>query len=310
MGQLSFLKYRKCERSDGNLAKNSKGKLLWTVTMTTLTVGQVAILGTALSFVNRVEQAEFTYLKQQARQTVEWAIDEEMFREHEKVVKKQFLTNADRSIYSFYHSQDDDLRLTIESQALKRLFNENYLIVTESQVGEHLILTLYYNPLHDPKASLEELVQVHQVVRYQKPELVQLYEEEKRLEAERQEEEKAAQKEQTSTSDDEEVSTEEIEEDEEAKEKVAPEYERLQVCLNVPSFEPLYPFESNQIIEETETFIVFENRAMELDEDTLNVNFYRLYLSEDSVKSAYGWDKGLFNQSTVDETNTTEKSEE
>lgn len=254
------------------LAKASKGKVLWTIAMTTLTLGQVIVLGFGLSFVRRVEEAELTYLKQQARKNLEWTIDESVFRQNEKIIPKQFFANSSRSVYGFYHSQDQDLILTIKSSALKRLFNENYLVVTESRVDEHLLLTLYYNPLRDKEAAVEDMIQMHQVVRYQKPELVQLYEREKALESEKK-------------------GTRETDKE---KEAVLSQSERLQFCLNVPSFEPLYPFDSTQIVKETDEFIVYQTTANELDEDILNINFYRLYLGEDSIHGKYGWDKELF----------------
>lgn len=262
------------------MAKKSKGKTLWTLTMLILTLAQVGTLGLGLTFIKRVEEAELMYLKQQARKDVEWEIDQVAFRKNEKEIPKQFLANANRSIYGFYHSDDQDLILTVESPVLKRLFNERYLIVTESQVGDHLFLTIYYNPLHDKKAELKDMTPVYQVVRYQKPELVKLYEKEEKKD------------ETGSTNSD--HSSLETATLEAFKTSTLTEAERLQYCLNVPSFEPLYPFESDQIIKETEDFIVYQVTPESFNEDVTNINFYQLYLEENSIQGTYGFNKDLF----------------
>ena len=285
------------------MAKGSKGKILWTITMLVLTAGQVGVLATAMSFVNQVEEAELTYLKQQARNTPgsEWVIDQEELKKNEKIITKQFITNSGRTHYGFYHSQDFDLILSVESPALKRLLNEKYLVVTESQAGEHYVLTLYYNPLKANLSDLDQMVKVHEVVRFQKPETYQAYELEKQLreEAELIEENNES-----------EIPTEE-ESVEESKNKnlSSSQATQLQACLNVEEFEPPYPIkETSGIIHETDQYIVFENRELELNDETININFYDSYLTDTSVIGRYYWDDAVFFDSLI--TNPLEPTEE
>ena len=290
------------------MAKKPKGKLLWTITMVVLTAGQVGILATAMSFVERVEEAELTYLKQQARNTPgsEWVIDQEELKKNEKIINKQFISNSGRTHYGFYHSEDFNLILSVESPALKRLLNEKYLVVTESKAGDHYVLTLYYNPLKQPLSDLDEMIKVHEVIRFEKPETYQAYELEKQL---REEAALMEEMEDDQTLDDstESETPDETESSEQAKSKTNKkdntsfnQAEQLQACLNVKDFEPPYPIQDDSgILYETEQFLVYENRKVDLSHETTNINFYDSYLTDTSVFGQYIWDEAIFFDSAI-----------
>lgn len=264
------------------MEKKSKASSVIPILMILLTVIQAVILVIGISFVNKVNEAEVLYLKQQAREKVEWTIDQSKFRKKEVTLNKQFISNDQHNIYSFYHSQDQDLHLTLESSSLNMLFKKNYLRMTESEVDGHLILTLYFNPLHEEQAQTKDLLPAYQVVKYQKPEIVKLYEAERKREEEVEESEES-----------ELIETESVEEETlEEEQSMTPEHERLQACLNLPSFEPLYPFESESILLETDDYIVYGVSLLE--SDALNAEFYQRHFGPTGVYGGYGWENGLF----------------
>lgn len=179
-----------------------------------------------------------------------WEVDPTTVQKSEEVAEN-YVNTAKQDSYTFWHKEDRDLRVTIESEAMRLLLKEEYLVVKEGKDGEHLVLSVYFNPLKTSDPQPKDLVKTYEVIKYKKPAIMIEIEEEAELLA------------------NEEADT---------------------TCINADKqlFEAKYPFEESEIIKEEEEYIVYAKNL--LSDEVLNVNFYQTYLDDSSVYGDYGWE--------------------
>lgn len=204
-----------------------------------------------------------TYIREKAYVDIEWTLEQEEIEKDQTIVEN-FITTSDKLLHSYWHSEDKDLRLTVGSPAINQLKKENYLYIKESKVNEHLILTLYFSPLHPDEPGNEDLIPTYRVVKYKKPDVIQEIEE-------------RAKNKDTSTK---ELSDVDVSES---------------FTLDISKYgelTPKYPFEESQIVFEDSEFIVYTESLIK--DSMMNFDFYRLYIGDDAVEGDYGWEKGLF----------------
>lgn len=266
--------------------KKGNGRILFVIFVSFAIVIQLAILLIGLFFVNDVKEAQRIQAETEARANVIWQINNEAFQETNQWIKINYISNRDRSVQSYWHSQDRDFRLTIQSDSLNRMIKEGYLLFGEGTDGANLSLTVYFNPLRLANPSLEELTPIYQLIRYQKPELVQLkeqewrewelYQEELTLTEEWKEKLNLNSSKKTSSSSQKTGSIEE------------------EVMTEPEPLVTYYPFEENQILYENDQFVVFESIRVPEDDPSLNSHYYQSSLGPDSIFGDYGWESGIF----------------
>ena len=268
------------------MAKSGKGSSFPVILLIVGIVVQISTIAIILLFLKDAKAAQKFQEVQEAKASAEWMVPFETLSENETLSPQLYQMDATQTIRSYWHSKDRNLRLTVKSPALKELMARRILMVKEGEAGSHLVLTLYYNPLRLKTPTADDLVPVYQLVRYEKPALAKLYEEQQLAL-----EEKAEEK------DVEEVAEEDTEEVTEET-SVAEEEEKPLIQES----ELYYPFTEDQIIEETEDYIIYVEIPYGITDLTLNKEYLTPYLDADSLRGDYGWDEALFYwESTEDE---------
>ena len=269
------------------MAKSGKGSAFSTILLIIGIVVQIATIGIIFLFLKESKDAQLFQAIQEAQESAEWSIPFEELPEKEKSTLKQFILNAEQTTRSYWHSEDQQFRFTIQSEGLKELMYNRVLVVKEANLGNHLVLTVYYNPLLQKKPEAEDLVPIYQLVRYEKPELAKLYEEQ-----ERQKEKKSSkeEKEDSKTSNEEKKATSDV--------------------LKIKKEDILYPFEEERILKNEEDYIIYEQIRWSDLTNLLNQELLMKYVDESSFKGDYGWTDGIFYWEVENETEEETKAEE
>lgn len=253
------------------MAKSGKGLTFSTILLSVGIVVQVATIGIVYMFLKDAKDAQLFQSIQEAQQSAEWKVPFEELPEKEKSTLKQFVLNAEQTTRSYWHSEDRQFRFTIQSDGLKELMFNRVLVVKEAKLGKHLVLTVYYNPLLQKKPQPEDLVPIYQLVRYEKPELAKLYEEQ-----ERQKEKKSSK------------------EEKDGSETSKEDKKETSDVLKIKKEDILYPFEEERILINEEDHIVYEQIRWSDLNNLLNQELLMKYLDESSFKGDYGWEEGIF----------------
>lgn len=279
------------------MAKSEKGISFPMILLTIGIVVQIVMIAVVLLFIKDSKEAQRFQEAQAAKESAEWAVPLEMLAESEQSAFQHYLANAEQTIRSYWHSADREFRLTVKSPALRELMARRVLLMREGQVGNHLVLTLYYNPLRVQQPEAEDLAPIYRLIRYEKPELVKLYEDQQKRE------EKSSKKEKNKTQNEEnkgensEVSSETPQPSSKEEKKPLIKEEDLH-----------FPFESDQIIKETDDYILYVETMYGEDPTLLNKDFLIPYLTEDSFRGDYGWETSLFYWETEPEEESTEEA--
>lgn len=225
---------------------------------------QVVLIGTQFGIygltTSKLTEMKIATLEKRYSDVV-WEVDQAAIQKTEEN-NENYLSTKKNDIYTFWHSEDRDLRFTIESPAMKLLLREKYLIVKEGMDGEHLALTIYFNPLKTTDAEPKDLLPIYQMIKYKKPSIMLEIEKEK-----------------------------EMLEDDNADVSCIDKDKQL--------FEPNYPFEESDVLKELDEFIVYAKNLM--TPNMLNGDFLRLYVKEDSIKGYYGWEAGVLPEEEIEE---------
>lgn len=269
------------------MAKSGKGSAFSTILLIIGIVVQIATIGIIFLFLKESKDAQLFQAIQEAQESAEWSIPFEELPEKEKSTLKQFILNAEQTTRSYWHSEDQQFRFTIQSEGLKELMYNRVLVVKEAKLGNHLVLTVYYNPLLQKKPETEDLVPIYQLVRYEKPELAKLYEEQERQKGKKSSKEE---KEDSKTSNEEKKATSDV--------------------LKIKKEDILYPFEEERILKNEEDYIIYEQIRWSDLTNLLNQELLMKYVDESSFKGDYGWTDGIFYWEVENETGEETKAEE
>lgn len=269
------------------MAKSGKGSAFSTILLIIGIVVQIATIGIIFLFLKESKDAQLFQAIQEAQESAEWNIPFEELPEKEKSTLKQFILNAEQTTRSYWHSEDQQFRFTIQSDGLKELMFNRVLVVKEAKLGKHLVLTVYYNPLLQKKPQPEDLVPIYQLVRYEKPELAKLYEEQERQKGKKSSKEE---KEDSKTSNEEKKATSDV--------------------LKIKKEDILYPFEEERILKNEEDYIIYEQIRWSDLTNLLNQELLMKYVDESSFKGDYGWTDGIFYWEVENETGEETKAEE
>lgn len=214
-------------------------------------LAQTVLIGVQLGvFVvtkNEVQELKIASLEKEYSY-VEWDVDQTAVQDNETIAENYY-SNAKQDIYTFQHAEDNSLRITLNSPALRLLLKEEYIQVKEGSDDEHLTLTVYFNPLKVKNPGQKDLLMTYQIVKYKKPNVILEIEKEAELLADK-------------------------------------EADKTGIDKDKQLFKPKYPFDESQIIEQTDEYIIFAQDYT--SEDMMNIDFYQTYLEEGSVFGEYG----------------------
>lgn len=289
------------------MAKAKKGSVIPSILLVVGIVVQIASIGMVYIFLQDSKEVQKIKEVQEAKESAEWAVPIENLSATEETITENYIANSKQTVRSYWHSDDRYFRLSVKSPALKELMARRLLVVREGQAGDHLVLTIYYNPLRLKTPTSDDLVPLYRVVRYKKPEIAMLYENQ-------------------SVEEDvmnEEVEVEEdiIDEDQEANESTSDSStsEDSEQAL-VKEEKPLiteddihYPFDELQVLVDEYEYVIYKENFYTPDAIILNKEYIQPYLSEDSFHGDYGWERGVFYWDLEDykpEEGSEEKSEE
>ena len=230
-------------------------KVIYFLLAQTLLIGMQ--FGVFILAKNEVKELKIASLEKEYSY-VEWDVNQSAIQKTE-TINENYYNNAKKDIYTFQHTGDDSLRITLHSAAMRLLLKEEYILVKEGNDGEHLALTVYFNPLKVKNPEQKDLIMTYQIVKYKKPNIILEIEKEAELLA------------------DKEADTSGIDKDKQL-------------------FEPKYPFDESQILEETEEHIIFVKDYVA--DEMLNVDFYRTYLEDGSVVGEYGVEIRAFSENS------------
>lgn len=258
------------------MAKSGKGPLISNILLGVGIVVQVAIIVIVVLFIQDSKEAQKFQEIQGAKESSEWSVPLEELAENEQIILRQYILNPEQTLRSYWHSEDQAFRLTVKSPALKELMRQRILMVKEGKVGNHLVLTVYYNPLRKTKPEAGDLIPIYQVIRYEKPELAKLYTQ--------QQSQGGSKKSLIET----------------VKEKLTGKQESEESASNTASQvvvkeeDLYYPFEADQIIKDDENYVIYASVVYGENEDLINKDFLSPYLDESSFQGDYGWENGIF----------------
>lgn len=233
-------------------------KVIYFLLIQTVLIG--AQLGVFIVAKNEVKEMKIASLEKQYSD-VDWEVDQAAVQKNE-MISETYYNNAKRDVYTFQHSGDSSLRVTLSSPAMKLLLKEEYIVVKEGSDDEHLTMTVYFNPLKIKSPEPKDLIMTYQVVKYKKPEIVLEIEKDAELLA------------------DKEADVSGIDKDKQL----------LQMK---------YPFEEADVVDEVDDYIIYAKDYT--SEDMINIDFYRTYLGEGSIYGDYGVEVKAFLDKTEEE---------